>query len=43
MSINVIIMYIMAAFMVLGAVDRMLDNKFGLGEKFEEGINAMGA
>ncbi|KRN26231.1 hypothetical protein FD14_GL002296 [Secundilactobacillus similis DSM 23365 = JCM 2765] len=33
----------MVLFMILGAVDKMLGNKFGLGEKFEEGINSMGA
>ena len=43
MSINEIIIYIMAAFMVLGAVDRITGNRFGLGEKFEEGILAMGS
>ncbi|MHC1750197.1 MAG: ethanolamine utilization protein EutH [Cellulosilyticaceae bacterium] len=42
MSINQIIIYIMVIFMVLGALDKCLDNKFGLGEKFEEGIMAMG-
>lgn len=43
MSINDIILYIMVGFMVLGAIDRIIGNKFGLGEKFEEGIMAMGA
>ncbi|MFV0555798.1 MAG: ethanolamine utilization protein EutH [Lactovum sp.] len=43
MSINHIIMIIMVIFMVIGAVDRILGGKFGLGEKFEDGINAMGA
>ncbi len=43
MSINEIIVYIMVGFMVLGAADRIIGNKFGLGEQFEEGINAMGA
>ena len=43
MSINEIIIYIMVIFMVLGAVDRILGNRFGLGEKFEEGIMAMGS
>lgn len=43
MSINEIIIYIMAAFLVLGALDRIAGNRFGLGEKFEEGIQAMGA
>ena len=27
----------------LGAVDRIIGNRFGLGEKFEEGIIAMGS
>lgn len=43
MSINEIIMYIMVLFMILGAIDKCIGNKFGLGEKFEEGIMAMGA
>lgn len=43
MSINEIIIYLMVLFMVLGAVDRILGNRFGLGEKFEEGIMNMGA
>lgn len=43
MSINQIIIYIMTFFMVLGAIDRIIGNKFGLGEQFEEGMNAMGA
>ena len=43
MSINEIIIYIMAVFLVLGALDRIAGNRFGLGEKFEEGIQAMGA
>ncbi len=42
MSINDIIMYIMVVFMLIGAVDKILGNKFGFGEKFEEGIMAMG-
>lgn len=43
MKINEIIIYIMVVFMILGAIDKCLDNKFGLGEKFEEGIMAMGS
>lgn len=43
MGINEIIMFIMVIFMVLGAVDKIIGNKFGLGEKFEEGFMAMGA
>ena len=43
MSINEIIIYIMVIFMALGAIDRIIGNRFGLGEKFEEGIIAMGS
>ncbi|MCR8979773.1 ethanolamine utilization protein EutH [Brevibacillus laterosporus] len=43
MSINEIIIYIMVIFMTLGAIDKCLDNKFNLGDKFEEGIMAMGS
>ncbi len=43
MSINEIIIYIMVVFMALGALDRIIGNRFGLGEKFEEGIMAIGA
>lgn len=43
MSINEIIIYIMVAFAALGAIDRILGGRFGLGEKFEEGIMAIGA
>ncbi len=43
MSIDQIIIDIMALFMALGALDRIFGNRFGLGEKFEEGITAMGA
>lgn len=43
MSINEIIMYIMVVFMVIGGLDKCFGGKLGLGEKFEEGIMAMGA
>lgn len=43
MSINEIIIYIMVIFAALGAIDRIIGNRFGLGEKFEEGIMAIGA
>ncbi|MEG1255494.1 ethanolamine utilization protein EutH [Clostridium sp.] len=43
MGINEIIIYIMVAFMVLGALDKCIGNKFGLGEQFEEGFMAMGS
>ena len=43
MSINEIIIYIMVIFMVLGALDRILGNRFGLGNEFESGILALGS
>lgn len=43
MSIQEILMWAFAAFAVLGALDRIIGNRFGLGEKFEEGILAMGS
>ena len=43
MSAHEILIYIMAAFAVLGAVDRIFGNRIGIGKEFEEGILAMGA
>ena len=43
MGINEIIIYVMVFFMAVGAIDKCIGNKFGYGEKFEEGIMAMGA
>ena len=42
MGINEVIIWILMICMVLGGLDRAIGNKFGLGEKFEDGINAMG-
>lgn len=42
MSFHEILIAVMAAFAVLGAVDLLLGNRLGLGEKFREGILAMG-
>ena len=42
MSGHEMLIAVMAGFAVLGAVDRILGNRFGLGEKFEEGILSMG-
>ena len=42
MSVHEILITVMAAFAALGAIDRILGNRFGLGESFEEGILAMG-
>lgn len=43
MSINEIIVWIMAIIMVIGALDKSFGNRFKLGEQFEEGILAMGS
>ena len=43
MSIDKVIIYLMVIFAVLGAIDRIIGNKFGLGEQFEEGIMAIGS
>ena len=43
MSVHEIVIWIMAAFALLGAVDKIIGNRFGLGERFEEGIAAMGS
>ncbi len=42
MSIDKIIIYIMAVFAVLGAIDCITGNKLGIGKKFEEGIMTIG-
>ncbi len=42
MSAHEILIIIMAIFAALGAIDRILGNRFGLGHPFEEGILAMG-
>ena len=43
MSAHEILIAIMAVFAVLGALDRIFGNKFGLGQEFENGILAMGS
>ena len=43
MSAHEILIAIMAVFAVLGAIDRIIGNKFGLGQEFENGILAMGS
>jgi len=43
MAVYDIIIWIMAAFAALGAIDRILGNHLGLGTHFEEGILAMGS
>lgn len=39
---NKIFIYVIACFAVLGATDKLIGNKFGLGEKFNEGFKSMG-
>ncbi|MBS6546034.1 MAG: ethanolamine utilization protein EutH [Butyricicoccus pullicaecorum] len=41
-NINSVIMMIMMIFMLVGAIDKIMGNKFGYGEQFEEGFNAIG-
>ena len=43
MSFHEILIAVMAGFSILGAVDRILGNRWGLGKEFEEGILAMGS
>ena len=43
MSFHEILIAIMAGFALLGALDRIFGNRFGLGKEFEEGILAMGS
>ena len=43
MSGHEVLIGVMAWFAVLGAVDRVIGNRFGIGEKFEEGILSMGS
>jgi len=43
LSVENIVIWIMAIFAVLGALDRIFGNKIGLGKEFENGIQTMGA
>jgi ethanolamine transporter len=40
--VNKLVLYTICIFFVIGGIDYILDNKFKIGEKFEEGIKAMG-
>lgn len=42
MTFNDVIMWIMAVGAVIGGLDLIFGNRFGLGEKFEDGFKAMG-
>ena len=43
MSVYEIVIAVMAGFAILGALDRVFGNRFGIGKEFEEGILAMGS
>ena len=43
MSAHEILIAVMAVFAVLGALDRIFGNRFGIGQEFEKGILAMGS
>ncbi len=43
MSAHEIIIWVMAAFAALGAIDRIFGSKIGIGKEFEDGILAMGS
>ena len=43
MSAHEILIAVMAVFALVGAVDRVMGNRLGLGKEFEEGILAMGS
>lgn len=43
MSAHEMLILVMAIFAVLGALDRIFGNKFGIGKEFEDGILAMGS
>ena len=42
MSLNEVLMFVMGIGVIIGAIDRVLGNRFGLGEKFEEGFMCLG-
>ena len=42
MIISKFIMVLMSVFFVLGALDRLIGNKFGLGKEFERAFGLMG-
>ncbi|MCH8327877.1 MAG: ethanolamine utilization protein EutH, partial [Candidatus Marinimicrobia bacterium] len=42
MTFSTLLIWVMAAGNMIGALDRVLGNKLGLGQQFEEGFHAMG-
>lgn len=43
MSVHEIILWVMAVFLLLGALDRIFGGRLGMGKQFEEGILSIGA
>ena len=43
MSFDEVLIALMAVFALLGGLDRILGGRFGLGQRFEEGVLAMGS
>ena len=43
MSVHEVLITVMAVFALLGALDRILGNRLGLGQEFENGVLAMGS
>ena len=43
MSVDRVLIALMAVFAGLGALDRILGNRFGIGQEFENGVQAMGS
>ncbi len=37
-----IVLWIIVIFSIIGGIDRLFNNRYGLGEKFEEGFKSMG-
>lgn len=42
MSFNEIVMFVMAVGVIIGAIDKIIGNKLGLGQEFEEGFKCIG-
>ncbi len=42
LAINTVVVMVMMLFMLWAAIDKIMGNKFGYGEQFDEGLNAMG-
>jgi len=38
-----IIIYLVVVFFLIGAIDKILDNQFGFGERFTDGLMKMGS